>query len=243
MASRLEEWQSLPTVSVQQVKTEPTRVVVVDPLPLARYGLVALLGQAPGSGVVAEVSTADEALTALRTVKRSDNAILVVSLGLTGLHDSYWLIQTVRRSMPWIKILAAGADARSTDISRSLFEGADGFVDKTLECEVFLRAIHEMGHGSLVLETTTELDAGDVLRDLESQKQVATLLSEREREILLLAADGLTAKQIGVSLGLSDRTVTTHFGRIYSKLGVNSRLGAIRAATRCGAISSPTLVS
>jgi DNA-binding NarL/FixJ family response regulator len=145
--------------------------------------------------------------------------------------------------MPWVKVLAAGADARSQDISRSVFEGADGFVDKTLECEVFLRAIRDLQRGSLLLETTDDLDAGDVLRDLEGQKQVANLLSEREREILLLAADGLTAKQIGVSLGLSDRTVTTHFGRIYSKLGVNSRLGAIRAATRCGAISSPTLVS
>jgi DNA-binding NarL/FixJ family response regulator len=145
--------------------------------------------------------------------------------------------------MPWVKVLAAGADARSPDISRSLFEGADGFVDKTLECEVFLRAIRQIVRGTLVLETSGDLDASDILRDLEGQKQVANLLSEREREILLLVADGMTAKQIALALGLSDRTVTTHFGRIYSKLGVNSRLGAIRAAARCGAISSPTLVS
>lgn len=220
-----------------------TQVVVVDPLPLARLGLVALLANSGDVQVAGEVATSDDALVALRGIKRSQSAVLVVSLGLVGLHDSYWLIQTVRRSMPWVRILAAGADARAPDISRSVFEGADGFVDKTLECDVFLQAIRNLERGSLVLETTADLDAGDVIRDLESQKQVATLLSEREREILLLAADGLTAKQIGVALGLSDRTITTHFGRIYSKLGVNSRLGAIRAATRCGAISSPTLVS
>ena len=218
-------------------------MVVVDPLPLARIGLTALLSSYADTSVVAEASSADEAIAALKRIERSQDLVLVVSLGLVGLHDTYWLIQNVRRTMPWVKILAAGADARSMDISRSLFEGADGFVDKTLDCEVFARAIHHVGRNTLVLETTAELDAGDILRDLEGQKQVANLLSEREREILLLAADGLTAKQIGAALGLSDRTVTTHFGRIYSKLGVNSRLGAIRAAARCGAISSPTLVS
>ena len=217
--------------------------MVVDPLPLARFGLSALLSGSPEAMVVAEAASADEAMSALRQVDRSRDVVLIVSLGLVGLHDSYWLIQNVRRTMPWVKVLAAGADARSTDISRSMFEGADGFVDKTLDCDVFLRSIRQVARGTLILETTADLDAGDILRDLEGQKQVANLLSEREREILLLAADGLTAKQIGVTLGLSDRTVTTHFGRIYSKLGVNSRLGAIRAAARCGAISSPTLVS
>jgi DNA-binding NarL/FixJ family response regulator len=63
--------------------------------PLARYGLVALLDTQRDTGVVVEAATADEALSALRTVKRSQCVVLVASLGLVGLHDSYWLIQTV----------------------------------------------------------------------------------------------------------------------------------------------------
>lgn len=216
---------------------------MVDPLPLARFGLVALLSTQRGIRVSAEVGTAEEGLEALGRIKGSSCVVVVVSLGLPGLHDSYWLIQTVRRTLPWVKVLVSGAGARSTDVSRSLFEGADGFVDKTLECEVFLRALAGISSGQLVLETTSDLDASDILRDLDGQRQVATLLSEREREILLLAADGLTAKEIAEVLGLSDRTVTTHFGRIYAKLGVTSRLGAIREAARCGAISSPSLIS
>jgi DNA-binding CsgD family transcriptional regulator len=57
--------------------------------------------------------------------------------------------------------------------------------------------------------------------------------------VLCVAAEGLTARQIGRRLGVQERTVTTHLARIYRKLGANSRIGAIAAATRCGVMVSP----
>ena len=62
-------------------------------------------------------------------------------------------------------------------------------------------------------------------------------LSESEREVLKVAAEGLTARQIGTRLGVRERTVTTHLARIYGKLGVGSRMAAIRQASRSGLVS------
>jgi DNA-binding CsgD family transcriptional regulator len=63
------------------------------------------------------------------------------------------------------------------------------------------------------------------------------MLTERERQVLMVAAEGLTARQIADRLGVRERTVTTHLGRIYGKLGVGTRLGAVRAAASSGLVT------
>ena len=218
-------------------------MVVVDPLPVVRYGLNLLLGAREDVEVVAEAGSADEALAAVKHAGRGGRLVVVVGLGLAGEHDSYWLIQRLRSEFPSALILVTGADSGPMEISRSLFVGADGFIDKTCEPESFVRALASVRAGDLVLEGLREIDLGEIARGLEEHRARAGLLSDREREILLLAADGLTARQIGGRLGLSERTVTTHFGRIYAKLGVNSRMSAIRAATRCGVLTAPSFAS
>lgn len=62
-------------------------------------------------------------------------------------------------------------------------------------------------------------------------------LTERELEVLSVAAEGLTARQIAERLGVRERTVTTHLARIYRKLGVRSRLAAIRVAAASGLVT------
>ncbi|MGZ8585795.1 MAG: response regulator transcription factor, partial [Actinomycetota bacterium] len=72
---------------------------------------------------------------------------------------------------------------------------------------------------------------------LEQRHEIETRLTEREREILSVAAEGLTAREIGTRLGVRERTVTTHLGHIYGKLGVGTRVGAIRVAAQSGLVS------
>jgi DNA-binding NarL/FixJ family response regulator len=69
---------------------------------------------------------------------------------------------------------------------------------------------------------------------------VETRLTEREREVLVVAAEGLTAREIASRLGVRERTITTHLARIYGKLGVGTRLAAIRLATQSGLVSAGT---
>ncbi len=78
---------------------------------------------------------------------------------------------------------------------------------------------------------------GAIAAGLEQGGEVSTRLTERERQVLSVAAEGLTAREIATRLGVQERTVTTHLGTIYGKLGVGTRVAAIRVAARTGLVS------
>ena len=79
---------------------------------------------------------------------------------------------------------------------------------------------------------------GRIAEGIDRRRDVEVRLTDREREVLVVAAEGLTAREIATRLGVRERTVTTHLARIYGKLGVGSRLAAIRLATRSGLVSA-----
>lgn len=210
-------------------------VVVVDPLPVVRAGLALLIDDRPDTEVLAEAGTAEEALEALARVRRG-TVVVLVGLGLDGEHDSYWLIRAVRERYPGMAILAVGARAEPMAISRALFVGADGFVDKNADPVEFLQALREVARGEMVLVGPPSEWVGEIARGIEQRHGVERRLTEREREVLAVAAEGLTAREIAARLGVAERTVTTHLGRIYAKLGVGTRLAAIRVATTSGLV-------
>ena len=220
---------------------EPARrrrlgVIVIDPLPVVRAGLALLIDDRPDMEVLVEAGTADEGLAAIQRVRRS-MVVVLVGLGLTGDHDAYWLIRTLRERFPSHAILGCGANADPTAISRALFVGADGFVDKNIDPVEFLQALRSASHGEMVLATPASSSVGEIVEGIDRRREVEVKLTDREREVLVVAAEGLTARQIATRLGVRERTVTTHLARIYGKLGVGNRLGAIRMAARSGLVS------
>ena len=211
-------------------------VIVVDPLPVVRAALALMIDDRPDMDVLAEAGTAEEALEALRRIHRSHVGVLV-SLGLEGEHDSYWLIRTIRDHFPGLSVLACGANADPLSISRALFSGADGFLDKSSDPVEFLQSLRKGATGEMVLAGPPTEWVGAIAEGIERRRLVETTLTDREREVLKVAAEGLTARQIASRLGVRERTVTTHLGRIYSKLGVGTRVAAIRLATDAGLVS------
>jgi len=211
-------------------------VIVVDPLPVVRSALALMIDDRPDMDVLAEAGTAEEALEALRRIHRSHVGVLV-SLGLEGEHDSYWLIRTIRDHFPGLSVLACGANADPLSISRALFSGADGFLDKSSDPVEFLQSLRKGATGEMVLAGPPTEWVGAIAEGIERRRLVETTLTDREREVLKVAAEGLTARQIASRLGVRERTVTTHLGRIYSKLGVGTRVAAIRLATDAGLVS------
>ena len=125
-------------------------VVVVDPLAVVRAGLGKLIGDLPDMQVLAEAGSADECLAAVRRIRRS-RLVVLVGLGLPGEHDSLWLIGTLRERYPHATILASGAGADATTISRGLLLGADGYLDKGVDPVEFLQAIRQAARGEVVL--------------------------------------------------------------------------------------------
>ena len=214
-------------------------VIVVDPLPVVRAGLSLLIEDRPDMEVLAEAGSTTEALEAVGRIRRN-LVVVLVGLGLEGEHDSFWLIRTIRDRFPGVGVLGCGANADPLSISRALFMGADGFLDKSSDPVEFLQSLRRGAGGEMVLAGPPTEWVGAIADSLERRQMVETALTDREREVLEVAAEGLTARQIATRLGIRERTVTTHLGRIYMKLGVGTRVAAIRVAASAGLVSVGT---
>ena len=211
-------------------------VVVVEPLAVVRAGVARLIGDLPDMQALAEAGTADECLAALRRIRRS-RVVVLVGLGLPGEHDSLWLIGTLRERYPDATILASGAGADARTISRGLLLGADGYLDKDVDPVEFLEAIRQAARGEAVLAGAPVDWVGSLADGIDRRRQMESRLTRREHQVLKVAAEGLTTREIARHLGVRERTVTTHLGRIYGKLGVSNRLGAVIEAARSGLVT------
>jgi DNA-binding NarL/FixJ family response regulator len=214
-------------------------VIVVDPLPVVRAALALMIDDRPDMNVVAQAGTTEEALEALERGPRGHVAVLV-GLGLDGDRDSYWLIRAIRDRFAGVSVLACGANADALSISRALFSGADAFLDKSSDPDEFIESLRRGSSGETVLAGPPTAWVGAIAEGIERRLLVETALTDRERDVLRIAAEGLTARQIASRLGVQERTVTTHLSRIYGKLGVRTRVAAVRLATDAGLVSAAT---
>jgi DNA-binding NarL/FixJ family response regulator len=221
----------------REKKTPPVGVVLIDPLRLVRVGLKLFIEEQPDMLVMAEASSPEEALAVLTALRRKTRVVALVGLTMGGSKDAFWLIRKIRETFPSLTILAMGSNGDGMAVSRALFVGADGYVDKSFEPHQFLEALRNAVDGEVVLEGVPRAWLGEIAEGLERQRESVRILTERELEVLAVAAEGLTAREIGTRLGVRERTVTTHLGRIYNKLGVGGRVGAVRAAARVGLVT------
>jgi len=218
------------------VPPEGLGVVVVDPFPVVRAGLANTIGAKAGLEVLGQASSAEEALSVVGGVRRP-RVVVLVAMGLAGDHDSFWLIRALRERFPGHAVLGLGSNADPHVVSRALFVGADGFVDKNVELDEFLAAILSAAGDEMVIAGPAAASVGKIAEGIERRRSVGLRLTKREREVLAVAAEGLTAREIAERLGVRERTVTTHLARIYGKLGVGNRLAALRLAARSGLVS------
>jgi DNA-binding NarL/FixJ family response regulator len=218
----------------------PTRhdVVIVEPFSVVRAGIGLIVEASPGLTVAGTSASAEEAIPLIDRLDRTQLVVLV-SMGLAGESDAYWLIRALRERFPGLIILGLGANADPNTVSRALFTGADGFIDKNAEVEEFLEAIREASEAEVVIAGPAADSVGTIAEGIERRRSQTFRLTRREREVLAVAAEGLTAREIADRLGVRERTVTTHLARIYGKLGVGNRLAALRLAARSGLLTLP----
>ena len=212
--------------------------MLVDAFPVIGAALSLLISAEPYLEVLASTSSARETVDAVRKLPRKAGAMVVIELNLQGEEDSYWLIRRIRQEFPSLPILAFGSNTDPMAVSRALFFGTDGYVDKSAGPDAFVDAIRRTAGREAVLEGLPPDWLIPIADGIDRQRESVSVLTDRERQVLSVAAQGLTARQIGSRLGLRERTVTTHLSRIYKKLGAAGRLHAIDRATRSGLISS-----
>ena len=201
-----------------------TRVLLADDHKIVRQATRLYLESA-GLTVVGEAGDGAEAVELARSL-RPDVVILDIHMPiLTGIEAA----RRIRHDDPEVRILALTAYNEPAYVHALLDAGADGFILKTAELAELLRAIHEVAGGGKAFDAGTLRAA--------SQAETLETLSDRELEVLRLASRGMTNKEIGRDLFISDRTVQGHLRNIFEKLGVASRTEAVTLALQRGWIA------
>jgi DNA-binding NarL/FixJ family response regulator len=203
------------------------RVLVVDDHPIVREGLVAVLEDQPEIAVVGAAQSGEEALT-LAAHLQPEVALLDLELpGMSGLETIPRLLETV----PALRIVVFTAYDTDARVFGALEAGAKGYLLKGAPVEEIVRAIHAVYTGGSHLEARV---AARVVTQLRVSRRPAGGLSERERTVLRLIADGLPNKQIAHTLGITERTVKFHVTSLFQKLNVENRAQAVAVAGQQG---------
>jgi DNA-binding NarL/FixJ family response regulator len=198
------------------------RVLVVDDHPVVREGLVAVLGDQPDFVVAGSAGSAEEAL-ALAARERPD--VVLLDLELPGL-DGVEAIPRLLEASPEVRVLVFTAYDTDERVVGAIRAGAGGYLLKGASVEEIARAIRTVRGGGSYLEPRV---ATALLTEVRTPRR-ETALTERERAVLRLVADGLPTKQIARSLGISERTVKFHVTSIFRKLGADNRAQAVALA-------------
>lgn len=217
--------------------SEGIGVVLLEPLGIVRVSLRMIFEEQPDMTVIGEADRVEPALEVATTLPQNSGVVVLAGLEFSGDRDSYWLIRSIRDRSPQLTILATGSSLDHGAISQALFMGADGFIHKNSPPERFLEAARRAVAGELVLEGLPRGALGGIVDGMEQQRAATPVLTERERMVLVAAADGLTAREIGRRLGVRERTITSHLNNIYRKLGASGRVAALATAMRMGLLS------
>ena len=210
------------------------RVLLADDHALVREGTRRLLETENDVEVVAEAANGEEAVEATKRL-HPDIAIMDIAMpGMGGIEAT----RAIKASCPETAVLVLSAYDDEPYLMKLLEMGAAGFLLKNVYGQELISAIRAVARGESVLQPSI---AEKIMLRMSSQPEMqhspTELLSEREFEVLRLAARGLPNKEIARRLGLSIRTVHSHLANIFMKLQVGSRTEAVLLALRQGMIS------
>lgn len=208
------------------------RVVLADDHAVVRKGIREFLEEGEGIEIVAEASDGQKVKELILQFK-PDVAVLDVRMPhATGIEVTAW----IRAQTLPIGILILSAYDDDPFVIAAVQAGANGYVLKNAEAEQIIEAVRLVATGRSVIPP--EIAASLIRHIIEEKSPVSVTesLTEREHEVLLLAAAGLTNRGIGVQLAISDRTVQGHLASVYAKLNVGSRTEAVTKALKIGVI-------
>ena len=206
------------------------RIVVVDDHTLFRRGLVGLLSEMDGFQVVGEAANGQDALGILETEK-PDIVLLDVNMpGMSGIQT----LAAMRRQSLDFPVLMLTISQQEEDLIGAIRAGASGYLLKNAEPETLRQTIKQVMAGKSVLAPEVTEQVFRLVRS--GQLDSASLLTDRELEVLRLLSRGLTTAQTGAKLFISENTVKTHIRHILEKLDVGNRAEAVAKATQIGLI-------
>jgi DNA-binding NarL/FixJ family response regulator len=199
-------------------------VLVVDDHALVRTGVAKIINHEPDLDVVAEAANGVEALAAF-DAHRPDVTLLDLRMPIM---EGVEVVRRIRERDPQAKVIVLTTYDTDDDISRALKAGAKAYVLKDISADDLIACIHDVLAGKTYLAPAAAAKLAEGLTRVQ--------LTPRELSTLRLMADGKANKEIATTLGISERTVKTHLGHLFEKLGVTSRTEAVKVATRRGLV-------
>jgi len=207
------------------------RVLLADDHEIVRQGLRVLL-EREGFQVVGEASNGHEALK-LCEANHPEVAILDVSMPLLNGVDA---AREIIKSNPRTRVVLLTMHTENHLILESLRAGVTGYVLKTRAAAELVQALRAVCRGEMFL--TQSISRTIVQAFLQNEPLAANPISDRERQVLQLVAEGKTTKEIASLLGISVKTAESHRSNLMDKLNIHDTAGLVRYAIRIGLIES-----
>lgn len=217
----------------QDASSLSMRVLVVDDHPLFAQGLRNLL-LAHGVDVV---GVARNGLEAVEKARSSRPDVVLMDIRMPRC-DGLEATRRIKAELSDVKVMMLTASGAEEDLFEAVKSGASGYLLKSADPDTFLNALADMVGGSAVLSPRL---AARILKEyrrtsasIDQPEEVLGVLTPRQVQVLKLVAQGLTYKEVGAALSLSERTIKYHMGQIVEQLQVESRAQAIAWAARRG---------
>ncbi len=202
------------------------RILLVDDHAVVRQGLRMFLSLDPELAIVGEAVNGADALEKAHELQPD---VILMDL-MMPVMDGITAIGILRRDLPDIEIIALTSVLEDASVFNAMRAGATGYLLKDTEADELCRAIKAAAAGQVQLSPQA---AARLLREVPAPNSPEQL-SEREKEVLRLLAQGMANKEIAAALIIGEKTVKTHVSNILGKLGVVSRTQAALYAARIG---------
>lgn len=214
------------------------RVLLVDDHSLFRSGVKALLQTDGSIDVVGEGGNAFEGIELARSLKPD---VVLMDISMPGLKGTK-AIPALLDAAPSVNLLMLTVSENENDLFDAIKAGAKGFILKSIEPEDLIRSIKKAATGEAVMSGSLTGKIMEEFRNLVIQKEECKeILTPREKEVLLLVAEGMTNKDVAVELSLSESTVKIHIQHVLKKLNLKGRVQAAVYAMERGWIKKGSL--
>lgn len=214
------------------------RVLIADDQRVVREGLRTLLGLLEDVEVVAVAADGEEAL---RLALDCDPDVVLMDLRMPRC-DGVEATRKLRAEAPRIKVLVLTTYADDRSVIDALRAGARGYLTKDAGADEIQQALRRLIDGQAVIDPAVQHHLLDVIAKAPEDAGSSALpdgLTPKEREVLMLIAEGLTNRQIAERLFVNESTVKTHINHLFAKVGVRDRAQAVTYAYQHGFGQAP----
>jgi DNA-binding NarL/FixJ family response regulator len=199
-------------------------VLIVDDHALLRTGVANIVNQEPDLQVIAEAANGLEAVEAFERY-RPDVTLLDLRMPVM---EGVEAVRRIRERDPQARVIVLTTYDADEDIARALKAGAKAYILKDISADALVACIRDVLSGKTYLAPVAAAKLAERVTRVQ--------LTPRELATLRSMAEGKSNKEVANELGISERTVKTHLGHLFEKLGVTSRTEAVRVATHRGLV-------